>query len=162
NAKCQGPALLPRLDMPRKQQEIEMTTSMFDLTGKKALVTGASRGLGLAMADALAEHGADIAVVGRQASIYGAGEQLHGNYGRSIYPIQADFSDRSQTRRAFDESLEKLGALDILVVSHGVQRRQPAAEFSMENWELVLEVNLTSMFMLDQMAAQIMLAKGQG
>jgi 2-deoxy-D-gluconate 3-dehydrogenase len=139
-----------------------MTTSMFDLTGKKALVTGASRGLGLAMAGALAEHGADVAVVGTQESITGVAEQLHSAYGRSIYPIQADFSDRAQTRRAFNESLDKLGTLDILVVSHGVQRRQPAAEFSIENWELVLEVNLTSMFMLDQMAAQIMLAKGQG
>ena len=136
--------------------------TLFDLSGKKALVTGASRGLGLAMAGAIAEAGAEVAIVGTQQSIQDVAQGLHEQYGRSIYPIQADFSEREQVYRAFDESLEKLGTLDILVVSHGIQRRQPAAEFSIENWDLVIEVNLTSMFLLNQLAARVMLPRGYG
>jgi 2-deoxy-D-gluconate 3-dehydrogenase len=62
----------------------------------------------------------------------------------------------------FEECLAQLGTLDILIVNHGIQRRHPAEEFPIEDWDEVLEVNLTSMFMLDQLAGQVMLAKGKG
>jgi 2-deoxy-D-gluconate 3-dehydrogenase len=58
--------------------------------------------------------------------------------------------------------LDRLGTLDILVVNHGIQRRAPAADFSIEDWDAVLEVNLTSMFLLDQLAGRVMLARGKG
>ena len=104
---------------------------LFDLTGRKALVTGGSRGLGQAA-------------------------------GRPVHPIQADLSDRTQLHWAFDEGLEKLGGLDILVVNHGIQRRFPAEDFPVEEWDEVLEVNLTSMFLLNQLAGRVMLAQGHG
>jgi 2-deoxy-D-gluconate 3-dehydrogenase len=79
-----------------------------------------------------------------------------------VYPIRADLSDRAQLHRAFDESLEKLGGLDVLVVNHGIQRRHPSEDFPVEDWDVILETNLTSMFLLDQLAGRVMLAQGQG
>ncbi len=82
--------------------------------------------------------------------------------GRRAIPIQADFGDKEQLQRAFEESLAQLGTLDILIVSHGIQRRAPAEEFPLDTWQQVLEVNLTSVFLLNQLAGRVMLAKGRG
>ncbi|NIO09551.1 MAG: SDR family NAD(P)-dependent oxidoreductase, partial [Deltaproteobacteria bacterium] len=135
---------------------------LFDLTGKKGLVTGGSRGLGRGMAEGLLEAGADVAILSSSDTIFSAAEALGQVAGRPVHPIQADLSDRAQLHRAFDESLEKLGALDILVVNHGIQRRYPAEDFPVEDWDVILEINLTSMFLLDQLAGRIMLAQGHG
>ncbi len=129
----------------------------FKLAGKKALVTGGTRGLGRAMAEALLEAGADVAILGRTDRAFVTAAEL-GN----AHAIQADLSQRDQVGRAFAECIKKLGSLDILIVSHGIQRRYPADEFPIEDWDLVLEVNLTSMFLLNQLAGRVMLAKGKG
>jgi 2-deoxy-D-gluconate 3-dehydrogenase len=129
----------------------------FDLTGKKTLVTGGSRGLGRAMAEAVLEAGADIAILGSSDRVFTTAEEM-GN----VIPIQADLSERNQLHWAFEECVEKLGSLDILIVSHGIQRRYPAEDFPIEDWDHVLEVNLTSMFLLNQLAGRVMLAKGKG
>jgi 2-deoxy-D-gluconate 3-dehydrogenase len=135
---------------------------LFDLTGRKALVTGGSRGLGAGMARGLVKAGADVAIVSSSDTIFGAAETLGREAGRPVHPIQADLSDRAQLQRAFDEGVEKLGGQDILVVSHGIQRRFRAEDFPVEDWEMVLEVNLTSMFLLNQLAGRVMLAQGHG
>jgi 2-deoxy-D-gluconate 3-dehydrogenase len=135
---------------------------LFDLTGRKALVTGGSRGLGRGMAEGLLKAGADVAIMSSSDAIFSAAEALGQEAGRPVHPLQADLSDRAQLRRAFDEGLEKLGALDILVVNHGIQRRSPAEDFPVEEWDMVLEVNLTSMFLLNQLAGRVMLAQGHG
>lgn len=137
-------------------------TKLFDLSGKKALVTGGSRGLGRAMAEAMLEFGAEVAIVGSSERVVATAAELSQATGQRAIPIQADLADREQLQRAFEESLSQLDTLDILIVSHGVQRRAPAEEFSLETWDLVLEVNLTSMFMLNQLAGRVMLAKGKG
>lgn len=135
---------------------------LFDLTGRKALITGGSRGLGRAMAEALLEAGADAAILGRSDLVFSAARELGEVVEREVHAIQANLSDRRQLHDAFDECIEKLGTLDILVVSHGIQRRFAAELFPIEDWDAVLEVNLTSMFLLDQRAGQVMLAKGKG
>ena len=135
---------------------------LFDLTGRKALVTGGSRGLGRGMAEGLLKAGADVAIVSSSDMIFSAAEALGQAAGRPVHPIQADLSDRTQLRRAFDEGLEKLGGLDILVVNHGIQQRFPAEDFPVEEWDTILEVNLTSMFLLNQLAGRVMLAQGHG
>jgi 2-deoxy-D-gluconate 3-dehydrogenase len=137
-------------------------TKLFDLSGKKALVTGGSRGLGRAMAEAILEFGAEVAIVGFSERVVATAAELSQVTGRRVVPIQADLGDRQQLQRAFEESVNQLGTLDILIVSHGVQRRAPAEEFPLETWDFVLEVNLTSMFRLNQLAGQVMLAKGKG
>lgn len=135
---------------------------LFDLRERKALVTGASRGLGRGMAEGLLKAGADVAIVSSSDTIFSAAEALGQAAGRPVHPIQADLSNRAQLLRAFDDGLEKLGGLDILVVNHGIQRRFPAEDFPVEQWDRVLEVNLTSMFLLNQLAGLVMLAQGHG
>jgi 2-deoxy-D-gluconate 3-dehydrogenase len=135
---------------------------LFDLTGKKALVTGGSRGLGRAMAQALLEAGADAAILGRSPLVHRTAQELGPRVAGQVFPIQADLSERDQLHAAFDTCIEQLGTLDILVVNHGIQRRHPAERFPVEDWDAVLEVNLTSMFLLDQRAGRVMLEKGKG
>jgi 2-deoxy-D-gluconate 3-dehydrogenase len=135
---------------------------LFDLTGKKALVTGGSRGLGRAMAQALLEAGADAAILGRSPLVHRTAQELGPRVAGQVFPIQADLSERDQLHAAFDTCIEQLGTLDILVVNHGIQRRHPAERFPVEDWDAVLEVNLTSMFLLDQRAGRVMLEKRKG
>ena len=132
-------------------------TEYFDLTGKKALVTGGSRGLGRGMAEAMREAGAETAILSSSQDIVTTAQELG-----DVVAIQADLGQRDQLHRGFDECLEKLGTLDILIVSHGVQRRHPAENFPSEDWDYVVEVNLTSMFLLNQRAGRVMLTKGKG
>ena len=135
---------------------------LFDLTGKKALVTGGSRGLGRGMAEGLLEAGAEVAITSSSDAIFSTAEELEQVLARPVHPIQANLSDRAQLHRAFEQCLEKFGVLDILVVNHGIQRRSPAEQFPIEDWDLILEINLTSMFLLNQLAGRVMLAQGQG
>lgn len=135
---------------------------LFDLTGKKALVTGGTRGIGYAMTEALLEAGADAALVGTSATAMATAEKFAEATGRRVVGVQADLSDRTQVQRAFDEAVDKLEGLDILVVNHGINRRHPVENFPIEDWDLVLEVNLTSMFLLNQLAGRVMLAQGHG
>lgn len=135
---------------------------LFDLSGKKALVSGGSRGLGRGMAEGLLEAGADVAILGQTELVFQTARDLGEQAGRPVWPLQVDLSDRAGVRQVFEAGLEKLGTLDILVVSHGIQRRYPAEEFPLEAWDEVLEVNLTSVFLLDQLAARVMLPKGKG
>jgi 2-deoxy-D-gluconate 3-dehydrogenase len=135
---------------------------LFDLTGRKALVTGGTRGIGYAMTEALLEAGADAALVGTSATAMTTAEKFAAATGRRVVGVQADLSDRGQVQRAFDEAVEKLEGLDILVVNHGINRRHPVEKFPIEDWDLVLEVNLTSMFLLNQLAGRSMLAQGHG
>ena len=135
---------------------------LFDLTGRKALVSGGNRGLGRGMAEGLLEAGADVAIIGRSDSIFSAAQELSQATGREVVAAKADLSDRDQLQTGFEECLARLGTLDILIVNHGIQRRHPAEAFPTEDWDQVLEVNLTSMFLLDQLAGRVMLAKGKG
>ncbi len=132
--------------------------NLFDLTGRKALVTGAGspKGLGQAMAHALREQGADVVIVSRTSRIFDAAREggFHG--------IQADLTDRAALNRAFDDAVARLGTLDILIAAHGITKVLPAATFPVEEWDRMLEVNLTSVFLLCQRAAQVMTPKRYG
>jgi 2-deoxy-D-gluconate 3-dehydrogenase len=114
------------------------------------------------MAEAMLEAGATVTILGQSASVFSTAQKLSQAAGRQTEAIQADLGDRAQLQQAFAACLEKMGTLDILIVSHGIQRRAPAENFPTEDWDLVLEVNLTSMFLLNQLAGRVMLAKGKG
>ena len=136
--------------------------NLFDLSGKNALVTGSSRGIGRALAEALLEAGADVAVNGVSERIFKTADELSAQTGRQAIPIQADMGQRDEIKRLFDATLDALGGLDILFVNHGIQRAHKAEVFPIADWDVVLEVDLTSVFVLDQLAGQHMLANGGG
>ena len=134
----------------------------FKLDGKIALVTGASSGLGQAMAKALAEAGADVA-----AHCHNAGESDETcaaveNFGRKTISVAGDMADKEAPKSIVDEVIEKFGRIDILVNNAGMIRRTPAVDYSEEDWSTVLEVNLSSVFRLSQAAGKKMIEKGSG
>jgi 2-deoxy-D-gluconate 3-dehydrogenase len=129
---------------------------LFSLTGKRALVTGGGGAIGRALAEALAEAGASVAVLGRSESIDEAAAGVGG------VGVRADLADRADLRRGFEDAVARLEGLDILVTSHGIVRASEAIEHDVEDWDEVIEVNLTSVFELCQLAGRIMLAQGSG
>jgi len=131
---------------------------LFDLTGKKALVTGAgnAKGLARAMAQGLKEAGADVAILDLASAVFDIAQE------DGFIPVQANLADRDELKRGFSMAVEELGTLDILINSHGIQRRHKAELFPLVDWDAVIEVNLTSVFQLCQLAAHIMLEKGCG
>jgi len=137
-----------------------MVIDLFDLSGKVALVTGTSRGLGAGMAQALAAAGADVAVHDREQPC--ATEECLRATGVRTACLAGDLSDRATADRLVAETLDTMGRLDILVNNAGIIRRQPAAEHSDEYWDDVLEVNLTAVFRLCRAAGRHMLERGEG
>lgn len=136
--------------------------NLFNLTGKRALVTGGTRGLGQAMAEGLLEAGAKVVIVG--ASKRGAETaKKFQERGLPCEFAQADLSAQDSIKALFDKALGMLGGgLDILLTAHGIQRRHLPEDFPIGEWEEVLAVNLTSIFILCQEAGRIMLTQGHG
>lgn len=132
--------------------------NLFDLTGRKAIVTGAGsmKGLGRAMAQALKESGAEVAVISRSARVFDVARE------DGFFALQADLTNRSELDRGFSEAVEKLGTLDILINNHGMTYVHEATSFPMQVWDTLIETNLTSVFLLCQRAAPIMIEKGYG
>jgi len=138
-----------------------MIADAWRLDGAVALVTGASAGLGAAMAVALAEAGADVAVHANSRSPSATTAQIE-RLGRRSAVVTGDLADRAVSGRLVDEVLATLGRLEILVNNAGIIRRAPAAEVSDEDWDHVIEVDLTSAFRLARAAGRHMLASGRG
>lgn len=138
-----------------------MILEKFSLRGKAALVTGSSRGLGAAIAAAMAEAGANVAVHGSSAPPDGTRRRV-AEYGAQTVALVGDVGDREVCARLVQETVNSLGTIDILVNNAGTIRRSPAVEQSEEDWAAVLNVNLSSVFRLTQHAGRHMLARGSG
>jgi len=139
-----------------------MSLSMFDLSGKTALVTGAKRGIGRGMAEALASAGADIIGVSATLAPGSEVEDAVTAMGRSFTPLACDFADR----RAIHDLVGKLTATgtvpDILINNAGTILRKPAAEHPDDYWDQVIEVNLSAQFVLSREIGREMVARGSG
>lgn len=132
--------------------------NLFDLTGRKAIITGATRGLGHGMAEALMEAGAESVIFGTNEKVFQVAEDFCSR-GFSCTGIVVNLEDRASRAEAFKKAVEALGGLDILVNAAGIQRRYPSPDFPLDEWDKVIEVNLTAPFDLSQMAAKEFLKK---
>jgi 2-deoxy-D-gluconate 3-dehydrogenase len=133
----------------------------FRLDGQVALVTGASAGMGAAMAVALAEAGADVAVHGNSRSPADTAARIE-RAGRRTTSVTGDLGDRAVSGRLVEEVVAHFGRLDILVNNAGLIRRAPAADYGDDDWDRVLEVDLTSAFRLARAAGGHMIGAGHG
>jgi 2-dehydro-3-deoxy-D-gluconate 5-dehydrogenase len=136
-------------------------TDLFDIAGKRAIVTGASRGLGRGMAEGLHKAGVKLALIDVLENIHDVARQI-GAEGEPVLAVQADLSDRNEIPHAFREAVDGLGGLDILLNNVGITRWSKAEEMSDTDWDIVLEVNLNSHFFMAQLAGQHMLKQGHG
>ena len=132
--------------------------SMFDLTGRKAIVTGGTRGLGHGMAEGLMEAGAPTVIFGTSDKVQDVAAAFRAK-GLDCQGLKVNLADAQERRAGFARAVELLGGLDILINAAGIQRRHESPNFPMEDWSDVLEVNLTAAFDLSQLAAREFLKK---
>lgn len=137
-----------------------MAKTMFDLSGKTAVITGAGRGLGLAISVALAEAGADI--IGIQRSSMDQAATAVQNTGRKFHAITADIGDKKTAIDIIPDIISDNGNIDILVNNAGIIRRQDSLDLEPDNWYDVLNVNLSSAMWLSQGAARHWVANNRG
>ncbi|RWC35064.1 MAG: glucose 1-dehydrogenase [Mesorhizobium sp.] len=136
--------------------------SLFDLTGKKALVTGASRGIGQAMAEALSAAGADVAVTARdEASLLETADRISANGRRSLCR-SLDVLDTDRIRVVVDQVADTFGGLDILINNAGYEQVQPSLDVDEAVWDRIVSTNLKGAFFCAQAAARRMAADNSG
>ena len=139
-----------------------MIGDRFSLEGRVALVTGASRGLGWAMAAALAEAGAMLILGGRHEKTLDERVQRLRTSGARVGAVVFDVTDRSAAGQVVEAAMGVHGRLDILVNNAGINHRAPLEDFDDEHWDLVVETNLSACFSLSRAAAAPMVAQGWG
>lgn len=139
-----------------------MNDSLFDLSGKVALVTGASRGLGQYFARALARAGADIAITSRNKQSLAAFADEIGAIGRQCFSTALDVRNFNSIQGAVAAAERHFGHIDILVNNAGCNIRRPALEVTWEDWNTVLDTNLRGAFFVAQAAARGMIRRGYG
>jgi 2-dehydro-3-deoxy-D-gluconate 5-dehydrogenase len=135
---------------------------LFRLDGRVALITGASRGLGAAMAASLANAGADVVLHASERPADASASAIARATGRDPVTLTADLSDRKAADRLMDDTLSAFGRLDILVNNAGVIRRAPAALHTDDDWDRVIEVDLSNVFRLCRTAGRHMIDRQQG
>jgi 2-dehydro-3-deoxy-D-gluconate 5-dehydrogenase len=138
-----------------------MILDAFRLDGNVALVTGASSGLGAAISIALAEAGADVACHGNRRPPDATCETIS-RLGRRTVAVKGDLVDPEVPRKLYETSVAELGRIDILINNAGTIRRAPAVDYSEADWQAVIEVNLSSVFRLSQLAGRQMVERGRG
>lgn len=139
-----------------------MTLEMFDLTGKRALITGSSQGIGFALARGLAGAGAEIILNGRdQSKLDTAAEILQGD-GAKVYSLTFDVTDHEAVRAAVDGFETKVGSIDILINNAGMQYRSELHNFPADAFERLLQTNVASVFHVGQAVARHMIDRKQG
>lgn len=135
-----------------------MGTQLFDLTGKSALITGSSQGIGYALAKGLADAGADIILNGRdEAKLVKAAKEINAQHS-----LVFDATDHHSVRAAIDGFEEENGAIDILINNAGMQHRAPLEAFPVDAFEQLLKTNVSSVFNVGQAVARHMIARRAG
>lgn len=136
--------------------------SMFSLAGKRALITGSSRGIGFALAGALAGAGADIILNSRDPQALGAAAKSLADSGARARAVAFDVTSSESVRDAVDHIETEIGPIDILINNAGMQSRAPLEDFDEDRFERVIATNLTSVFLVGQAVARRMIPRGKG
>lgn len=136
--------------------------AMFDLKGEKAIVTGGGQGLGREMALALAEAGADVAVVQRHAAVAEQTAEEIRKLGRDSFAMKVDVSKTEDIRNMVSAVKERFGKIDILINNAGISHHAPAAELKEEDWDRMMDINLKGVFLGSQMVGREMIKQRKG
>ena len=139
-----------------------MTPSLFDLTGRVAIVTGGNGGIGLGMARGLATAGAAVAIVGRNAAKSDAAVAELAQRGAKAISVLADVTDKTAVAAMVERTKREFGSVDILVNNAGINIRKPPHALALEEWDSVIKTNLTSAFLCSQAVHPAMKAAGGG
>ncbi|KRE63674.1 SDR family oxidoreductase [Nostocoides sp. Soil756] len=140
-------------------------STLFDITGRLALVTGSSRGIGLALARGLVEHGCSVVVNGRDpdaVAVAATALRQDARDGARVHEAPFDATDAQAVRAAVGRLEAEVGAIDILVNNTGMQNRKPVTEFGDDEWHRILDTNLTTAFYVSREVARAMTARGAG
>jgi gluconate 5-dehydrogenase len=139
-----------------------MSFPLFDLTGRRALITGSGQGIGYALARGLAQHGATVIINGRNAErIHAAANALRAE-GADIAVSIFDVTDPVAVKAAIDRVEDEEGAIDILINNAGMQFRTPLEDFPLDQWEKLIQTNISSLFYVGQAVANKMIPRGAG
>lgn len=137
-------------------------SNIFCLNGKKAIVTGGSQGLGLGITTSLLEAGADVCIIAIGEALAKSVADFKSK-GYNVWGVECDISNKDSLEKGFNEALSLLGGkIDILVNNAGIQRRNKCEDFLYEDWLDVIQINLTAVFTLCQLAGREMLKQGSG
>jgi gluconate 5-dehydrogenase len=137
-------------------------TALFDLTGRRALITGSSRGLGLGFAQALASHGASVILNGMDEARLDTAVQSLRSQSHDAHGLAFDVSNEDAVTAAFEALDRRALNIDILINNAGIQFRKPLTELALTDWQRVIDINLTSAFLIGREAARRMIQRGQG
>lgn len=135
---------------------------LFDLSGKVAIVTGASRGLGQYFGRALAKTGADLVITSRKLSSLNEFKNEIESLGRRAFPVQVDVTSQIDIENMVQAAIKEYGKIDILVNNAGLNIRSPSADFSWQDWDTVLDTNLKGNFFCAQAVAKEMIKRSYG
>ena len=139
-----------------------MSTNVFDLTGRRALITGSARGIGLALARGLASAGAAIVLNGRDRDRLEISAAQLRSEGHSVATAVFDVTEPEAVAAAIGKVEQDIGPIEILVNNAGIQRRMPLEDFPIETWREIVRANLDSIFFVAQAVARGMIARGAG
>jgi gluconate 5-dehydrogenase len=139
-----------------------MTFPLFDLTGKRALITGSSQGIGFALARGLAQHGAEVIINGRDGVKVDAAIADLKAESFSAYPSTFDVTDQASVNAGVAKVIAERGQIDILINNAGMQFRAPLEDFPADKWHLLLNTNITSAFYVSQAVVKPMIERGEG
>lgn len=138
-----------------------MINQMFDVSDKKVIVTGAAQGLGYGMAEGFLESGAEVVLIDISDKLNKVVKDLQVK-GYKAHAVKGDLSQRDEIHRMVNEAVSKMGGIDVLVTAAGIQRRHRSDQFPIEDWDAVIDINLTAVFLMNKLCAQNMIKQGSG
>lgn len=139
-----------------------MAFDLFDLTGKRALVTGSSQGIGFALSQGLADHGAEVVLNGRDRDKLAAAADKLASHGHRVSIMSFDVTSAEAVMAGVSAIESTVGAIDILINNAGMQFRSPLEDFPAEKWEQLLATNISSVFYVAQAVARHMIPRRRG